>query len=67
MALRGRWIKNHAVEFYRLLGMSLERRSNDADGKGQDRKTLHRTSPVICTRLMGKNRKFLEEWKGTFP
>ena len=44
IALRRRRIKYHAVELYRLLGVSLEWRDDHTKGKGQDRKTHHRIS-----------------------
>lgn len=42
---RGR-IEDHAVKFHRLLGVSLKGRNKDANVKSQDRKTLHRSSPI---------------------
>jgi len=70
IAWHGRRIKHHAIELDRLLGMRLKWRNHHAEGKSQDRKTLHRSSPILCTllctRLKRKNRKFPKEWQGTF-
>jgi hypothetical protein len=67
IALRRRRIKYHAVELYRVLGVSLEWRDDHTKGKGQDRKTLHRSSPIFCMLLKRNNRKFPHQWQGTFP
>jgi hypothetical protein len=37
------------IELDRLLGMRLKWRNHHAEGKSQDRKTLHRSSPILCT------------------
>jgi hypothetical protein len=49
IAWHGRRIKHHAIELDRLLGVRLKRRNHHAEGKSQDRKTLHRSSPILCT------------------
>ena|ERR1700704_445727 len=67
IALRRRRIEHHAVEFYRLLGVSLKWRNKHAKGKDQDGKALHRSSPIFCTLLKRNNRKFPDQWQGTFP
>jgi hypothetical protein len=47
--------------------MGLKWRNHHTEGKGQDRKTLHRSSPIFCKLLKRNNRKFPLQWQGTFP
>jgi hypothetical protein len=47
--------------------VSLKWRNKHAKGKDQDGKALHRSSPIFCTLLKRNNRKFPDQWQGTFP